>query len=122
MIGVLTLALHAALVLAAAPLLAGLRALVRARLLGRAGPDVLQPCRDLARLLRKHPVLPDTTSWLFTAVPFVCLAVAVTAALLVPSFALGMATAPLADLISIRQQRLAKIVETAGGIIASTPV
>jgi len=93
------LALHAALMLAAAPVLAGLRAVVQARLLGRAGPALLQPWRDLERLLRKQPVLPETASWLFAAAPFACLVVAVAAALLVPSFALGMATAPLADLV-----------------------
>ena len=99
MIGVATLALHAALMLAAAPVLAGLRALVRAWCLGQAGPALLQPWRDLERLLRKQPLLPDTASWLFTAAPFACLVVAMAAALLVPSFALGMATAPLADLV-----------------------
>ncbi len=99
MIGVATLALHAALMLAAAPVLAGLQAVVRARLLGRTGSALLQPWRDLKRLLRKQPVLPDSASWLFTAAPFACLAVAMVAALLVPSFALGMATAPLADLL-----------------------
>ena len=99
MIGLLTLSLHAALMLAGAPILMGLRALVQARLSGRAGPALLQPWRGLERLLRKQPVLPETASWLFTAAPFVCLAVAIAAALLVPSFTLGMATAPLADLV-----------------------
>ncbi len=60
---------------------------------------MLQPLRTLVRLLRKQPVLPDAASWLFTSAPLACLAVAVTAALLVPSFALGMTTAPLADLV-----------------------
>jgi len=99
MTGIASLILHAALMLTAAPLLAGLQALVRARLLGRAGPPLLQPWRDLVRLLRKQPVLPDTASWLFTHVPIVCLAAAITASLLVPSFALGMLTAPLSDLV-----------------------
>lgn len=101
MTAVITLVLHAGLMLAVAPMLAGLRALVQARLLGRAGPALLQPWRDLERLLRKQPALPDTASWLFTAAPFACLVVAVAAALLVPSFALGMATAPLADLVAL---------------------
>ncbi len=99
MTGVVTLALHAALMLAAAPVLAGLRALISARLLGWPAPALLQPWRDLERLLRKQPVLPGAASWLFTAAPFACLIVAVAAALLVPSFALGMAAAPLADLV-----------------------
>lgn len=99
--GVLTLLLHAALVLAAAPVLAGLLGLARARLLGRSGPPVLQPWRDLVRLARKQPVLAEDASWLFAALPGVCVAATLAAALLVPSFALGMATAPLADLLVI---------------------
>ncbi len=99
MTGVATLLLHAALMLAGAPLLAGLLAWVRARLLGRVGPPVVQPWRDLMRLVRKQPVLPDPASRLFRTVPFICLAFSATAAMLVPSFALRMATAPLSDLI-----------------------
>lgn len=99
--GVLTLLLHAALVLAAAPVLAGLLGRARARLLGRSGPPALQPWRDLVRLARKQPVLAEDASWLFAAVPGVCVAATLAAALLVPSFALGMATAPLADLLVV---------------------
>ena len=98
MTGAAALVVHAALLLSCAPLLAGVWALILARLSGCSGPPLLQPWRDLLRLARKQPVLPDTTSRLFAAVPFMCLAVLVTAALLVPSFTLGMATAPLADL------------------------
>lgn len=98
-IGVVSLLLHAALLLAVAPLLAGAQAQVRARLLGRAGPPLMQPWHDLVRLSRKRPVLPGPESWLFEGAPFACLSALVVAALLVPSFALGMATAPVADLI-----------------------
>lgn len=99
MIGAAALLLHTALMLGAALLVAGLRARVAARLLGRSGPPWAQPWRDLVRLIRKQPVLPDTTSRLFEALPFVCLAALATAALLVPSFTLGMATAPFSDLV-----------------------
>lgn len=99
MTGVASLLLHAALMLAAAPLLAGAQAWVGARLLGRAAPPLLLPWRDLVRLSRKRPVLPGPASWLFEGAPFACLSAIVAAALLVPSFALGMATAPVADLV-----------------------
>lgn len=99
MTGAVGLLLHAALMLAAAPLLAGVQAWVRARLLGRAGPPLMQPWHDLVRLSRKRPVLPGPASWLFEGAPFACLSAIAVAALLVPSFTLGMATAPLADLI-----------------------
>lgn len=99
MTAVASLLLHAALMLVAAPLLAGMRAWVRARLLGRTGPPLTQPWQDLVRLSRKRPVLPGPASWLFAGAPFACLSVIVVAALLVPSFALGMPTAPVSDLI-----------------------
>ena len=46
-----------ALVLLLAPLLTGFVRKVKARLLRRRGPPVLQPYRDLIRLLRKEVVL-----------------------------------------------------------------
>ena len=99
MIGVASLLLHAALMLAGAPVLAGVQAWVRARLLGRAGPPLAQPWRNLVRQWRKRPVLPGPASWLSEGAPFACLSAVLVAALLVPSFALGMATAPVSDLI-----------------------
>lgn len=91
--------LHAALMLAAAPLLLGLIRHLRARLLGHAGPPLVQPWRDLIRLARKQPVLAESASPLLGAAPFVDFAASLAAASLVPGFALGMITAPLADLL-----------------------
>ena len=101
MTGIASLLLHAALMLAGAPLLAGVQTRVRARLLGRAGPPLAQPWRDLLRLWRKRPMLPGPASWLFEGAPFARLSAVLVAALLVPSFALGMATAPASDLIVV---------------------
>jgi formate hydrogenlyase subunit 4 len=97
----LSLALHMVLMLAVAPLMTGLIRRLKARMTGRAGPPLLQPWRDLARLLRKQPVVADGTSWLFRATPATLLAATVAAAALVPSFALGMATAGASDLLVI---------------------
>ena len=58
------------LVLALAPLLIGFVRKVKARLLRRHGPPLLQPYRDLLRLLRKEVVLADNASWLFRAAPY----------------------------------------------------
>jgi formate hydrogenlyase subunit 4 len=93
--------LHSALMLGAAPLLVGLIRLMRARLVGRAGPKLLQPYRDLRRLLRKQPVLADNASMVFRGAPAVNFAAIAAAAFLVPSFASGMALAPTADLLVI---------------------
>ena len=53
------------LVLLLAPGLVGLTRKVRARLLRRRGPPLIQPYRDLLRLLRKEVVLAESASWLF---------------------------------------------------------
>jgi formate hydrogenlyase subunit 4 len=94
-------ALHLALLIAAAPVVVGLVRLVKARLLGHAGPSPLQPWRDLLRLVRKQPVVAENASPLFLAAPAAHLAAVLAAAALVPSFALGMASAPFADLLLI---------------------
>ena len=60
------------LVLLLAPLLTGFVRKVKARLLRRQGPPLLQPYRDLVRLLRKEVVLADNASWLFRSRPISC--------------------------------------------------
>lgn len=90
-----------ALVLGLAPLLAGLEGWAAARFLRLPPPSILQPWRDLARLIRKQRLRPDFASPLREALPLAALSATGTAALLVPGFARGMATAPLADLLAI---------------------
>ena len=58
------------LVLLLAPLLTGLVRKVKARLLRRQGPPLIQPYRDLLRLLRKEVVLAENASWLFRVTPY----------------------------------------------------
>ncbi len=89
------------LVLALAPLLTGYVRKVKARLLRRQGPDLIQPYRDLHKLLRKEVVLADNASWLFRVAPYVIFATTWVAAALVPTFATGLAFSPAADLIAI---------------------
>jgi formate hydrogenlyase subunit 4 len=93
--------LHLALMLAVAPLLIGCIRTLKARLLGRIGPPVMQPWRDLIRLARKQPVLAENASFLFAAAPAIGFAATLAAAALVPSFALGMSTAAVSDLLVI---------------------
>jgi formate hydrogenlyase subunit 4 len=89
------------LVLALAPLLTGFVRKVKARLLRRQGPPLIQPYRDLARLLRKEVVLADGASWLFRANPYLIFAATWVAAALVPTFATGLMFSWSADLIAI---------------------
>lgn len=89
------------LVLLVAPLLTGLVRTVKARLVGRRGPPMLQPYRDLARLLRKEVVLAENASWLFRVTPYLVFAITWVAAALVPTFATGLIFNWSADLIVI---------------------
>jgi formate hydrogenlyase subunit 4 len=89
------------LVLLLAPLLTGLTRKVKARLQRRQGPSLVQPYRDLKRLLSKDVVLAENASWLFRVVPYVIFAVTWVAAALVPTFATGLLFSWSGDLIAI---------------------
>jgi formate hydrogenlyase subunit 4 len=77
-------ALHLVLLLALPPLLPGVVARVKAIVAGRRGPPLLQPYRDLLRLLRKGAVYGAGTSWVFRAGPVVSLATALCAGAILP--------------------------------------
>ena len=71
-------------VTAGAPLLVGALRTLKARLVGRRGPRVLQPYANLAKLFRKEAVVSTTTSWIFRVTPYVLFSTMVAAALIVP--------------------------------------
>jgi len=89
------------LVLLLAPALTGLVRKVKARLLRRRGAPLLQPYRDLLRLLRKEVVLAESASWLFRVTPYLVFAATWVAAALVPTFARGLLFSWTADLIAL---------------------
>lgn len=89
------------LVLLLAPLFTGFVRKVKARLVRRQGASVLQPYRDLLRLLRKDVVLAENASWLFRVTPYITFAAIWVAAALVPTFATGLLFNWTADLIAI---------------------
>ena len=90
-----------ALVLLAAPLLTGLVRKVKARVQRRRGASVLQPYRDLRRLLSKEIVLAHNASWLFRTAPYLIFALTWVAAALIPTFATGLIFSWTGDLIAI---------------------
>ena len=90
----IALALHAVLVMAAAVLVAWLRPRLAAYLAGCDAPA--PPWRDARRLWRKHD--PRSGAGWVAIAPGAALALTIGAALIVPSFTLGMASAPWADL------------------------
>jgi len=89
------------LVLLLAPLFTGFVRKLKARLLRRQGPPLLQPYRDIARLLRKEAAMAENASWLFRATPYLVFSATWVAASLVPTFATGLMFSWSADLIAI---------------------
>jgi formate hydrogenlyase subunit 4 len=89
------------LVLALAPLLTGIVRKVKARLTRRRGASVVQPYRDLRRLLAKEVALAPNASWLFRVAPYLIFALTWVAAALVPTFATGLIFSWSGDLIAI---------------------
>lgn len=75
------------------PLLVGVMRQVRARLEGRAGGGVLQPWRDLRKLLAKEPLRAAGTGPLLAATPLVLMGSSLLVSALVPL--VGTATLPL---------------------------
>jgi len=89
------------LVVAIAPAVLGVTRKVKARLLRRIGPPVLQPYRDLWKLMHKEAVLADNASWIYRTAPYLIFAATWVAAALVPSYATGLLFSWSADLIAI---------------------
>jgi formate hydrogenlyase subunit 4 len=89
------------LILLLAPLLTGWVRVIKARLLRRRGSPLLQPYRDLYKLLGKEVVLAESASWLFRVAPYLIFAAIWVAAALVPTFANGLLFSWTADLIAI---------------------
>ncbi|WP_158921886.1 NADH-quinone oxidoreductase subunit H [Acidisphaera sp. S103] len=108
--------LHIGLMIAAAPTVAGAMDWLDARFSGRSGPPILLPWRDLLRLSRKTPMTIESVSIVARLTPALGLGATLSAAALVPSFTLGMALSPLADVLVIVS--LLTVARLAGGLAA----
>jgi formate hydrogenlyase subunit 4 len=92
--------LQSLVVLAAAPLYAGVLARAEAVVASKRGPSILQPYRDLGKLLRKGSVISDQASWVFRITPFVTFGCYLTVSVIVPIITnTPLPLAFLADLI-----------------------
>src|SRR5258707_2587659 len=89
------------LVLIRAPLRLGYTRKFKAPRVRRQGPPVLQPYRDLLRLIRKEAVLAENASWLYRSGPYLIFAATWVAAALVPTFAVQLQFSWTADLIAL---------------------
>ncbi len=89
---VVSIALQLSLVLLLSPLVSGIIKTLKARLQTRRGPGILQPYRELHKLLRKGMVIPESASWIFSAAPIVVFSTAALVSLMIPMIS---AAAPL---------------------------
>ncbi|GAB0113221.1 respiratory chain complex I subunit 1 family protein [Acidisoma sp. C75] len=89
------------LVVLIAPGVTGLIRRLKARLQRRQGAPILQPYRDLRRLLGKEAVVGETTSWLTRAAPYAVFSATWVAAALVPTFRTQLLFSWSGDLIAI---------------------
>ncbi|MFH8838050.1 respiratory chain complex I subunit 1 family protein [Streptomyces sp. NPDC017868] len=101
LLGHAAVALQAGAVVGGAPLLTGLMRQVRARLEGRAGAGVLQPWRDLRKLLRRESTEPVGTGPAFRTAPALLVATTLVVGSLVPLLSTDTPVAGRADLILV---------------------
>ncbi|TMR89883.1 formate hydrogenlyase [Nonomuraea basaltis] len=93
--------LQVVLVAAGSPLLIGVMRQVRARLEGRAGAGILQPWRDLRKLMRKEAITPDGTGWVFRVAPLLLAGTALVVAAVVPLVTTASPLDTVADLFAV---------------------
>lgn len=95
----LTICLQALIYISLAPLLTGWVRKAKARLQNRRGPSVIQPYRDLRKLLTKDVHVAHTASPLFRVAPYIVFVSTWLAAITVPILVVELPTAAVADLI-----------------------
>lgn len=93
--------LQAMMLFFAAPLLAGITRMARARLHNRRGPGLLQEYRDLFKLLGRQSVAPASSGWVFRLMPWVMVGVMLTIATALPVVTLASPLPPSGDLITL---------------------
>jgi formate hydrogenlyase subunit 4 len=99
--GVVGAVLQVAVVAGGAPLLLGVMRQVRARLEGRAGAGMLQPWRDLRKLLRKERITPRGTSEVFRLAPLLLMSTTLVVAAAGPFLTVSSPLDPVADLFAV---------------------
>ncbi len=84
---IIFLILQSILVSAISPLCIGIIKKIKARLQNRRGASLLQPYRDLWKLLHKDEIISSDASWIFRVAPFVVFGVTIAVGFSIPLFA-----------------------------------
>ena len=93
--------LQIGLLVGLAPAFAGWVKVVKCRLQGRTGAGVVQPYRDLRRLLAKDVVLAENASWIFRFTPYLIFGVTVMISGIIPLISVELPLAATADVIAL---------------------
>ena len=94
-----------------------------AHMQGRVGPPIVQPFRDVQKLLMKESIIPDgAVSWLFKAAPFICLITSSLLLLYIPMFGLQALLGGFGDaLLVVYLLILPSLALAAGGFASGSP-
>jgi formate hydrogenlyase subunit 4 len=76
--------LQVAVVMAFAPLLAGVTNRLKEIVQSKHGPSIVQPYRDIWKLFHKNQVISDQSSWIFRFTPYIVFIVPIFVTLLIP--------------------------------------
>jgi formate hydrogenlyase subunit 4 len=76
--------LQVLVVLAFAPLVEGVLSRLKEIVQSKRGPSILQPYRDIWKLLHKDEIVSEHSSWIFRAAPYLAFTTPVFVALLIP--------------------------------------
>ncbi|MBI5179264.1 MAG: NADH-quinone oxidoreductase subunit H [Nitrospinae bacterium] len=90
-----------ALVLFAAPLLAGWVRALKCWTQGRTSPGVLQPYRNLIKLFSKDIVLAHNASWVFRFTPYLLFGSVLMAGAIIPIISVDLPLSATADIIAL---------------------
>lgn len=91
--------LQIALLIGVAPLFIGWVRMLKCWSQGRTSASLLQPYRDLSKLLSKDVILAENASWIFRFTPYLVFGTAILAGGVVPMLSVNLPLAPTADVI-----------------------
>lgn len=83
------------------PLFIGIIRKIKARFQNRQGADVLQPYRDIWKLLHKDEVISSDASWIFRCAPFIIFSVTIVVGASIPLFASFIKNVFTSDLLAV---------------------
>lgn len=96
---ILIIAMQVVVLVGLSPMLIGWIRTLKCWAQGRSTPGVLQPYRDLRKLMAKDIILAHNASWIFRTMPYVVFGTAVVAAGVIPLLSLDLPLALAADAI-----------------------